>query len=402
MSNLLSSALPFLLLPFLTHYLSTEDYGILSNFTGFLAIIMPLVGINFVSAFSRQYYKKEVDIKSYVSSGISLQFILAIGVSFLFLFLDTYIKEWTGIDVFFIRVSGIYCLIFGLTEIILTQWRLENEVWKFAVYRVLRTLIEIGLTIFFIMCSDMNYQGRVLGIFLATSIGFLVILLLLVKKRYFKFSFNKGHIKHILKFGIPLIPHALGASIIVFSDKIIITNFIDLEANGVYSVAFQVALIIGLIQNSFNQAWVPWFYESLTNSSDQIKQKIVRITYLYYLGLILLTIILIFGTPLIFMMLGKEFTVGSDLVAWIAFGFLFNGMYKMVVNYLFYTEKTVVIGSITIASAVVNVLLNILLIDSYGLKGAAIATSVTFLFQFILVWIFAQKYYPMPWFNYSK
>ena len=402
MSNLLSSALPFLLLPFLTHYLSTDDYGILSNFTGFLAIIMPLVGINFVSAFSRQYYKKEVNIESYVSSGISLQFIIAIGISLVFFFLDTCIKEWTGIDIIFIRVSGVYCLIFGLTEIILTQWRLENEVWKFALYRVLRTLIEIGLTIFLIIYSGMNYQGRVLGIFLATFIGFLVVLFLLVNKGYFKFSFNKGHIKHILKFGIPLIPHALGASIIVFSDKIIITNFIDLEANGIYSVAFQVALIIGLIQNSFNQAWVPWFYESLTNSSDHIKHKIVRITYLYYLGLILLTIILIFGTPLIFMMLGKEFTAGSDLVAWIAFGFLFNGMYKMVVNYLFYTEKTVVIGSITIVSAVGNVILNVFLIDSYGLKGAAIATSVTFLFQFFLVWIFAQKYYPMPWFNYRK
>ena len=63
--------------------------------------------------------------------------------------------------------------------------------------------------------------------------------------------------------GVPLIPHALGASIIVFSDKIVITNLINIEANGIYSVAFQVALIIGLIQNSFNQAWVPWFYNSL-------------------------------------------------------------------------------------------------------------------------------------------
>ena len=48
LSNLFSSALPFILLPFLTHYLSPKDYGILSNLTGFLAIVMPLVGINFV------------------------------------------------------------------------------------------------------------------------------------------------------------------------------------------------------------------------------------------------------------------------------------------------------------------------------------------------------------------
>ncbi len=85
LSNLLSSALPFLFLPFLTFYLSAEDYGILSNLTGFLAIVMPVIGINFVSAFSRQYYKSDLDIKSYVQTGISIQFGLSLLIS-LFVF----------------------------------------------------------------------------------------------------------------------------------------------------------------------------------------------------------------------------------------------------------------------------------------------------------------------------
>ena len=84
LSNLLSSALPFLLLPFLTFYLSAKDYGILSNLTGFLAIVMPVIGINFVSAFSRQYYKSEMNIKSYVQTGISIQFGLSLLMSLLF------------------------------------------------------------------------------------------------------------------------------------------------------------------------------------------------------------------------------------------------------------------------------------------------------------------------------
>lgn len=402
LSNLMSSALPFLFLPFLTFYLSAEDYGILSNLTGFLAIVMPVIGINFVSAFSRQYYKSELDIKSYVRTGISIQFGLSLFISFLFLIFENYIKNKTGIDIIFIRLTSLYCLVFGLSEIILTQWRLENKIWNFAIYRVARTLFEIGLTIFLIVSLGMNYKGRIIGIFLATAIGFIPILILFFKKGYLSFSFNFNHAKHIFRFGIPLIPHALGASIIVFSDKIVITNLINIEANGIYSVAFQVALIIGLIQNSFNQAWVPWFYNSLSNKGDEIKKEIVKLTYLYYLGLLVLTILLVIGTPYIFMLLDKEFYLGRDLVAFIAFGFMFNGMYKMVVNYLFYTEKTIIIGSITIVSALMNIILNIFLVDSYGLKGAAIATSFTFLIQFILVWFFAQKFFPMPWINFRK
>ena len=129
-------------------------------------------------------------------------------------------------------------MVFGLSEIILTQWRLENKIWNFAIYRVTRTLIEIGLTMFLIISLGMNYKGRIIGIFLATTIGFVPILFLFLKKGYLSFSFNINHAKHIFRFGIPLIPHALGASIIVFSDKIVITNLINIEANGIYSVAF--------------------------------------------------------------------------------------------------------------------------------------------------------------------
>jgi O-antigen/teichoic acid export membrane protein len=78
---------------------------------------------------------------------------------------------------------------------------------------------------------------------------------------------------------------------------------------------------------------------------------------------------------------------------------MFNGMYKMVVNYLFYIDKTLIVGIVTIISALLNIALNLILIDFYGLKGAAIATLITLLFQFISVFVFAQKYFPMPWFD---
>ncbi len=401
-SNLISSALPFILLPFLTHYLSAKDYGVLSNYTGFLAIAMTVVTINFVSAFSRQYFKKDIDIKSYVRTGVFVQLFFSLLISLVFFSFESFIVAKTGVNVIYIRLSAIYCFVFGLSEIILTQWRLENLVWKFVFFKIFRTIIEIGVTMVLILIFGMNYEGRVIGIFLATLIGFIPFIIILFKQKYVGLDINFNYLKHILKFGIPLVPHALGASIIVFTDKILISNLINFESNGIYSVSFQVALVIGLFQNSFNQAWVPWLYKSLSKISNEIKLSIVKITYQYYLGLFLLTIFLIFFTPYIFSILGKEFNTGSNLVSWIAIGFMFNGMYKMVVNYLFYVEKTMIVGTITVISALLNIVLNLIFIDLYGLKGAAIATSITLLFQFILVWFFSQRYFPMPWLNFRK
>lgn len=401
-SNLLSSALPFILLPFLTIALGQEDYGVLSNLTGLMALAMPLVGINFVSAYSRQFYKENINISEYVGTGILLQVLLSAIVSIGFFVFQHWISEKTGIAPKFILIIGVYCLIFGVSEIVLTYWRLKEKVWYFAGFRVIRTLVEVALTFWFILGFDSNYEGRVWGIFLAAALGFVPIIIVLFRISYNKLTWNKEYLRHMLRFGVPLIPHALGGTILAYSDKIIITNEMSLADNGVYSVAFQVALIIGLLQNSFNQAWVPWFYKTLTNANNAAKSKIVKITYTYYVLLSIATVGLILGTPLIFLILGKEFSAGSDLVFWIAIGFLFNGFYKMVVNYLFFMEKTLLIGAITVIAAITNILLNFWLIPLYGLNGAAIATASTFFLQFVIVGIAAQRIYPMPWATFRR
>lgn len=399
-SSLLSSALPFLLLPFLTHVLTKADYGILSNFTGLLALVRPMVGINFEAAYSRQYYKKEIDIPTYLSTGFTIQFILAIIISLLLLLFEDFVQAKTGIDAIYIRLVALYCFFFGIVEVILTRWRLMEKVWYFALFRILRTLVEVALTVLFILVYGMHYDGRIIAIIATAVLALIPVLGVISSSGLVSFRFNKEYARHMLRYGIPLIPHALGATVLAYSDKIIITNEISLEANGVYSVAFQVGMIIGLVQNSFNQAWVPWFYKSLSEVTEPIKKKIVRITYLYYIGLTVITVGLVFGTPIIYMVLGKEFEAGSSLVSWVALGFLFNGMYKMVVNYLFYTEKTFTIGMITVFAAVINITLNFILIDYYGLTGAAMATCITFFLQFVSVWLFAQASFKMPWFRF--
>ena len=79
-------------------------------------------------------------------------------------------------------------------------------------------------------------------------------------------------------------------------------------------------------------------------------------------------------------------------------GFAFNGMYKMVVNYLFYAEKTQLVALSSIIAACANIFLNLNLIPVYGLTGAAMATLMAFFLQFIMVWGFASRTIEMPWF----
>ncbi len=161
-------------------------------------------------------------------------------------------------------------------------------------------------------------------------------------------------------------------------------------------------MVISLIQNSFNLAWVPWLFAQLKDGSFNKKKKIVRFTYLYFIFMIICALVLFYTKDLIFSILGKDFNGASQFVLWIALAFAFNGMYKMIVNYLFYSKDTKIIAVMTIITALLNVGLNYVLINKFGIIGAAQATCIAFFIQFILVFFISVRKFPMPWFSSIK
>ena len=219
------------------------------------------------------------------------------------------------------------------------------------------------------------------------------------RKGLIHLSVRFDHIKHLLLFGLPLIPHVLSSVAIMYTDKLMLSAMINIEANGIFSVGFMVGQVIGLIQNSFNQAWVPWVFNVLKKNDEKDKSKIVKYTYYYFLGILLLTLVLWVFTPLIYSIIGKAFASSITLVFWISLGFAFNGMYKMVSVYFFYLEKTKQLAIISFTSAIINVLLNLWLIPMYGILGAALSTMTAMFTQFLFTWIWSSYYIKMPWFK---
>jgi len=190
----------------------------------------------------------------------------------------------------------------------------------------------------------------------------------------------------------------LGAVIITYSDRVFIANYIGLESAGMYSVGYQVGMIVYVIQNSFNQAWVPWFFERLKNDDKTEKIKIVRFTYLYFILILLFALVISYLAPFIYrIFISNDYIKGIEIVIWITVGFAFNGMYKMVGNYIFFIKKTYIISIVTIFTAVINIGLNYYMVNTWGAVGVAQATAISFLLQFLLVWIISAKMYKMPW-----
>ena len=397
--NIINKGIPFLLLPLLTNFLTPEDYGILTNIESLLVVTVTLVGINLSSAISRQYVKEGVDMKSYIITTFRVILVSFLAVTLIYAALADLIFEFTAIPKEVIYFVSFYAILDNIMEALLAFWRMEDKPFRYGALRVSRTVIELIISVVLVVVMKYDWFGRFTGIYLAGIAGGLFALFYFIKQGYLRASYEKTYRRHFLKYGMPLIPHSISGVLIFYSDKIAITKLLGVAENGVYSVAFTIGMAISLLQNSFNQAWVPWLFKKLALDSDEENKKLVKITYGYMAVMLLMVILLWLLAPVIYMVIGDDFSDGVGIVAIVGLGFAFNGMYKMMINYVFYAEKTKIISIMTISLAAFNIGLNIIFIKMYGIIGSAYASALTFFVQFMVAWFISQKVHPMPWFK---
>lgn len=403
-TNGINSAIPFLLMPVLTRYLSPVDYGITTMFGVLLSFISPFTGLSVSGAIQRQYYHRDqIDLPRYVANCLLLMCISSTLVFLLFMFFSNQISKLSSVPQQWLWVVIIVSIGQIINQITLVFWQVQIKPLAYGSFQVGQTIINAVASVLLVVFWGKAWQGRIEAQVIAVVLFAFIALFILFKDKWLNFSIDFSYIKNALNFGLPLIPHTLGSAIVVLTDRFFITKMVGLDATGIYTVGYQIGIIIGLLHNSFAQAYVPRLFEGLKRNNSNEKKNIVKFTYIYCLTLILLALGWSLIAPIFLkIFVGKKFWGSSIFILWIALGCAFDGMYQTVVNYFFFTAKTNYLAFITAGCACSNIALNYIFIKINGPIGAAQATALTYLLTFICTWILSNKIYPMPWFNYRN
>lgn len=398
-SSIINAGIPFLMLPILTRYLTPEDYGLVSMFTLLVAFTSPFIGLSVNGAISRQYFnQEEVDIWRYVGNCIIILVLSTVMIGFVYYFFADFIVGISSFPKEMLWVVVVFSLVQFLANILLVLWQIQKKALNYSIFVFLKTSLNFSISILLVVGFGLGWKGRIFGQFFAVAAFAIFSVIYLIKSKWIKISYKKEYFHNAVTFGIPLIPHALSGSIISMTDRLFITNMVGLSTTGIYSVGYQIGSIMNILTNSFNNAYIPWLYERLKIDKFDTKVKIVKFTYLYFALLFLFALCMGLVAPTILnYFLGNSFTNASSYVLWISLGYAFNGMYLMVVNYIFYAQKTKFLAMVTFITAALNIVLNYIFIGRFGAIGAAQATTVTFAIKFIFVWIVSSKIYKMPW-----
>ena len=291
--NIMTKGISTITVPIFTRLLTTEEYGTYSIYLSWLNIFTIVTSLNlYYGAYNNALnkYRDDFTRSKYIASmqGITTSLVVVLGVIY-----ALNIDFWNNVIGL---PTPIMCLM--LVELFVAPatlfWsgrqRFEYHYKKMVGITLLKSAMNPLLGLFFVFTWDSHHEmARILGIVITeVCISGSILILQFYRGRTF---YNKKFWKYALSFNIPLLPHYLSGTILNQGDRIMIQQMVGRGEVAIYSIAYNVGMLIQIFTNAINNAITPWMYERLNENDYKSIQKYV--TYIL-IGLSSVIICLIF------------------------------------------------------------------------------------------------------------
>lgn len=390
--TILQKGVSFFLLPLYTAFMTPEDYGVVNvvlSVSSFMAVLV-MMALN--GAATRFHYKSEdVDYRKRLWGTITtIVLINSICWGCVCYTFHQYI-----FDPFVGNISFYPYVALGIANTIITPLYLlfqsylqaNQEAFHYSVNTFLNFLVQMLLAIVLIAVFKMGALGMLLANVLTALLFFLYVLIAFVPK--IKICVDNTVTKDSMKYSLPLLPHQFsiwGAGAI---DRLLLNEIKGESATGLYSVAQQFGQVVGTLAYSVNQAFVPWFFQMLEKGEEGIKriEKVGNCAVILYS--IVAFIISLFAPELLRLMVSESFQESWQIIPFVAFAFVFHGVYFFFINILF-VKDTGLVFIVTLSSMLVNIIANILLVPIWGYIGCGVACFLTYLVRALIAMIISR------------
>lgn len=397
--TIIQSALPLLLLPVLSAYLSTAEYGSVALFTFYYTIVLTLIGTSITFTISKSFFKySHEDISVLITHSIWVTLFLTVLISGFFTVFKSFISNLINLPYFWIMMLPWVAFSFSTFNIVTLILRLEKKVKLFGLFKISHIFVNVVISLILVVLFSKGWEGRVWGISLSLFLALLLSFIYLNKKDYLRFSFDYSIFSEQLIALKKLIPYALQTIILTQVGIFFMEYHFSKDLLGIYYVGFQVSFAIKLLSTALSLSWGPFIYKAL---NEKIINK-TRITLYYWVLFIIMTAGLIFilslASLIIQLLVTPEYYSATEYVSLLSIGLFFNGISVFLTPILIHFNDEKWLSNLSIVAALLAVILNAILPTFYGPIGIAYAFCFMYLFLCIgTFWRAQYKLLPLPW-----
>ncbi len=367
-------AASFITLPILTLSLTKEEYGMYDLVLVMITMLSPLCTLQIHRAAFRYLINcKDDDERKCIISTAYLGIAPIIISVMIFIFL---LQSKIDIHTRILIVLYIFIEIIMEMTMFIARGLKYNKTYSlgagissfFYVFLILIAFIYSKVTFIIVFVSNIIARGITL-IFLFHKIRIRKFL----SRRFIK----KVTLLNMLKYSLPFILSSLSLWVINVSDRVIITICLGLEQSAVYAVANKIPSLIGNMYTSFNMAWQESASEAeKDDDSKMYYSSIFQKLYDFMIGVVA---VLIAITPILFkVLINSSYNMAYYQMPILFLGIFFScfsSFYGGIYVALMQTNR---LGISTIMGAIINVIINLLLIDKIGIFAASVSTLISY------------------------
>lgn len=388
--NIGSKIITFLMVPMYTHYIDKSDFGYYDICLTWCLLLMPFVTLQLRDG----AFRFLLDCDSHTRRQRIVTFVsrIMISTTVLSCIITAVLALLTNIQ--YLGYALGLLLAMSFQEVYSQVFRGLRNNRAFVTVGILSSLGICLLSIFFVV----HLGWGIKGIFLANILARVLALIIVEARvrlitRYTRWSVSSREVAYdILRYTLPLLPGSLCWWLTGSSDRMFITHFLGLDVNGVYAVATRFTGIIYTLAVIYYQAWQETaILQYNSPDRDRFFSRMFS-SYLTLLGLILVGYVFLLKVNYDWLVaeqyqesLNYIYPMGLSAVIFAAAAFFDMG-YQCAKD----TKRTL---PAIVLSAVINVVLNFLLIKPLGAYGAIVTQLVTYLVLFIYRWHDMRRYF---------
>lgn len=373
--RMLQRSLALITMPLFTRLLTTTEYGQYNVYLAWTGIFSIFITLNLSEgSFATAMVRYEESRDKYVAA------VQNIGLVFGLVFLALYLPFRNVLNPLLEMPTAFVILM--VAEIIgqhcLSCWqRVKQFDYKYKQVIAMTTLSTVAMPVLayiLVINSEEKGYARVLGYaMVAVIIGSVLYIRGLIKG---KGGLKKEFWKYALLFNIPLIPYYLSQVIFNQSDRIMISHYFGTDKAGIYSLAYTLSMIFTFLINAVDSCYVPWLYRMYKEGKEK-ETRNVSVGLSAVVAFILMGVIAL-APEIIGIMAGQAYMEAIWVVPPVTISLLLMYYTRLLVNVEFYYEKKTMMVWSAVGSAILNVVLNMLLLPKFGFIAAGYTTLVSY------------------------
>lgn len=376
-SQVISGILGFIWIVLITRYLGLTQYGILSTVIAYTSVTAVFLDLGLGTYTVREVSRDTTLSSKYLGNIILIKLILSmVIVPILILIMYFLGYNFLTLEVLFIIILQ---TVFNTLIIIFNSIVQANEKMEYtAIATILTNVVNI---IGFL--TAIYLDGGLLPIASIYSISALLTLTYLIITSYKikikpRFEIDLNFWKKTIKGALPFWIIAVLATIYYSTDTIMLSLIKGDSAVGIYNASYKIINLLITVYGVYMTVIFPVMSKFYKSSKELLQITYERsVKYLLIIAVPLAVGITIYANDIMGLIYGSEFQLGSSVLMILAWSMVLLFINELTSNLLNASNKEITVTTRNSIAAVVNVIINLLLIPLYSYNGASIATLIT-------------------------